>query len=257
VSRLRIVLNERFSLEGKSVIVTGGSRGIGYAIAEGLIEAGARVVITARGERALEEAARRLGANAIARRCDNSKVEDIVETVEYAWRLGPVDILVNNAGISPYYKRLEHVTLEEWDSVIDVNLRGTYFFSIEVAKRMFEAGRPGSIVNISSVGGETPLERLGVYDASKAGMNQLTRVMALEWADRGVRVNTVAPGWTETEFTGDLFSSRHGERLRAEIPMGRMAAPEDVTGAVLYLASAASDYVTGALITVDGGRALR
>jgi len=251
------VLSERFSLEGKTAVVTGSSRGIGFAIAEGLIEAGARVVMTARGEAALNEAAGRLGANAIACRCDNASIDDIIATVDYAWRLGPVDILVNNAGISPYYKRLEHVTLEEWDSVIDVNLRGTYFFSIEVAKRMFEAGRHGSIVNISSVGGETPLERLGVYNASKAGMNQLTKTMALEWADRGVRVNTVAPGWTDTEFTDDLFASRHGEKLLSEIPMGRMAHADDVTGAVLYLASEASSYVTGAIITVDGGRALR
>ena len=246
-----------FSLEGKTALVTGGSRGIGYAIAEAFIAAGARVVITARGEAALNEAVGRLGMNAIAKSCDNADIGQIAKVVEESWRLAPIDVLVNNAGISPYYKRAEHVTLEDWDSVIDVNLRGSYFCAVEVAKRMFEAQRPGSIINISSVSGIVPLEKLGVYAASKAALHQLTRVMALEWADRKVRVNTIAPGWTETGFTDDLFSSRHGERLLSDIPMGRLAAPADITGAALYFASEASSYVTGTIITVDGGRALR
>ncbi|MEO6397853.1 MAG: glucose 1-dehydrogenase [Tepidiformaceae bacterium] len=246
-----------FSLEGKTALVTGGSRGIGFAIAESFIAAGARVVITARGAEALEQAAARLGMNAIAKPCDNADVAQIAHVVEETWRLAPIDILVNNAGISPYYKRAEHVTLEDWDSVIDVNLRGSYFCSVEVAKRMFEAKRPGSIINISSVSGIVALEKLGVYAASKAALHQVTRVMALEWADRNVRVNAIAPGWTETDFTDELFASRHGEGLRADIPMGRLAAAGDITGAALYLASGASSYVTGTVIPVDGGRALR
>ncbi|MEP7214804.1 MAG: SDR family oxidoreductase [Anaerolineaceae bacterium] len=246
-----------FSLEGKTALVTGGSRGIGYAIAEAFIGAGARVVITARGEAGLHEAASRLGMNAIAKTCDNADIDQIAKVVEESWRLAPIDILVNNAGISPYYKRAEHVTLEDWDSVIDINLRGSYFCAVEVAKRMFETKRPGSIINISSVSGIVPLEKLGVYAASKAALHQVTRVMAVEWADRNVRVNAIAPGWTETDFTDDLFSSRHGERLLSDIPMGRLAGPADITGAALYLASAASSYVTGTIITVDGGRALR
>ena len=246
-----------FSLEGKTALITGGSRGIGFAIAQAFVDAGARVVITARGEAALQDAAGRLGMNAIAKACDNADIAQIAKVVEESWRLGPIDILVNNAGISPYYKRAEHVTLEDWDSVMDVNLRGSYFCSVEVAKRMFEAKRPGSIINISSIGGIVPLEKLGVYAASKAALHQVTRVMALEWADRNVRVNAIAPGWTETDFSGDLFSSRHGEGLRADIPMGRLAEPADIAGAALYLASDASSYVTGTVIPVDGGRALR
>ncbi len=250
-------MDDPFSLEGRTAIVTGGSRGIGYAIAEAFIQRGARVIITARGEAALQEAARALGPKAIASRCDNADPADIARMVEAAWRLGPVDILVNNAGISPYFKRAEFVTVEEFDQVVDVNLRGTYFCSVEVAKRMFEAGRPGSIINISSAGGVTPMERLGVYGATKAGMHLVTKSMALEWAERGVRVNAIAPGWTETEFTDDLFKSRWGEKLRTDIPAGRFAQPEDVSGAAVFLASPASQYITGVVLPVDGGRLLR
>ncbi|HET7738325.1 MAG TPA: glucose 1-dehydrogenase [Tepidiformaceae bacterium] len=246
-----------FSLEGRTAIVTGGSRGIGFAIAAAFIALGARVVITARGEEALREAERALGPNAIGKVCDNADPEAIARTAAETWALGPVDVLVNNAGISPYYKPIEFYTVDEYDSVMDVNLRGTYRWSVEIATRMFEAGRPGSIVNISSVTGTIPLERVGVYAASKAGIDQMTRMMALEWANRGVRVNAISPGWTETDFTDALFSSRHGEKLLADIPMGRYARPEDVTGAAVFLASEASAYVTGAVLLVDGGRSLR
>jgi NAD(P)-dependent dehydrogenase (short-subunit alcohol dehydrogenase family) len=249
--------NARFSLEGKTALITGGSRGIGYAIAEAFIDAGARVIITARGEEKLMAAANRLGPNAIGKRCDNANPADIARLVEESWRLGPIQILVNNAGISPYYKRVEHVTVDEWDSVADVNMRGTYFASVEVATRLFEAGLPGSIVNISSMAGDVPLERQGVYGATKAGVHQMARVMALEWADRNVRVNCVAPGWVQTELVDELFASRHGERLLSDIPMGRLATGDDVVGAALYLASDASRYVTGTVLPVDGGRALR
>lgn len=245
-----------FSLEGKTAIVTGGSRGIGYGIAKAFIEAGARVIITARSQGQLDEAAASLGPNCIARRCDNADLSDIASMIESAAALGPIDILVNNAGISPYYKRVEHVTVEEWDSVVDVNMRGTYFFSVEAAKRMFEAGT-GSIINITSVTGVLPVERQGVYAATKAAVHQLTKVMALEWAARNVRVNAIAPGWVETDLVGDLFASRHGEGLLADIPMGRLATPEDIAGAAVWLASDASKYVTGSIVVIDGGRQLR
>lgn len=245
-----------FSLDGKTAIVTGGSRGIGYGVARAFIDAGARVIITARNEGQLNEAATSLGANCIARRCDNSDPADIAAMVESAWRLSPVDILVNNAGISPYYKKSEHVTIEEWDSVMDVNMRGTYFCSVEVARRQFEAGMPGSIINVTSVTGVMPFARQGVYAATKAGIHQFTRVMALEWADKNVRVNAIAPGWVETDLVGDLFASRHGEGLRSDIPLGRLAKPDDVAGAAVWLASDAASYVTGSIVVVDGGRQL-
>ena len=245
-----------FSLEGKTAIVTGGSRGIGYAIARAFIDAGARVVITARNEEQLNQAAASLGANCIARRCDNADPADIAAMVEGVAALGPVDILVNNAGISPYFKKVEHVTPEEFDLVVGVNMRGTYFASVEAAKCMFDSGG-GTIINITSVTGIVPVERQGVYAGSKAAIHQLTKTMALEWAGRAVRVNAIAPGWTATELTGDLLGSRHGAGLRADIPMGRVAVPEDIVGAAVWLASDASRYVTGTIVVVDGGRQLK
>jgi NAD(P)-dependent dehydrogenase (short-subunit alcohol dehydrogenase family) len=248
---------DMFSLEGKTAIITGGSRGIGYAIARVFIDAGARVIITARNAAKLQEAASALGPNAIGMPCDNGDPAAIAIMVEDAWRIAPVDILVNNAGNGDYYKRAEYVTPEEFDEVMNVNLRGTYFCSIEVAKRMMEAGLPGNIISVSSMTGVTPLERLGVYGASKAGIHQYTRVMALEWAGRNIRVNAIAPGWVETDFTTELFASRWGERLRADVPMGRFSKAEDLTGLVLYLASDASSYMTGTIIPIDGGRGLK
>ena len=245
-----------FSLEGKTAIVTGGSRGIGYGIARAFIEAGARVVITARNEAQLNEAAASLGPNCIARRCDNADPADIAAMVESAWALAPIDILVNNAGISPYYKKSEHVTVDEWDTVVDVNLRGTYFCSVEVARRQQEAGIAGSIINVTSVTGVIPVVRQGVYAATKAGVHQFTKVMALEWAEKGTRVNAIAPGWVDTDLVGGLFASRHGEGLRADIPLGRLATPGDVAGAAVWLASDAASYVTGSVVVIDGGRQL-
>ncbi len=245
-----------FSLEGRTAVVTGGSRGIGFAIAQGFVKAGARVIISARTQEQLDEAVAKLGANAIAKRADISDPDSIEALMEEAWRLGPPDIVVNNAGISPYYKRAEFFTVAEWDQIVDINLRGSYFMSLSAAKRWFEDERPGNIINISSVTGIHASERTIVYSMTKAGLDQMTRILALEWAERNIRVNSIAPGWIESDFTHDLFESRHGEVLRNSIPQRRFAEPEDITGAALYLASDASSYVTGTVMVVDGGRAL-
>ncbi len=243
-----------FSLEGKTAIVTGGSRGIGFAIARAFIDAGARVIITARNEAQLAEAVEKLGPQSSAMRCDNAVPEQIVETAEKAWATGPIDILVNNAGVSGFFKRSEFVTVEEFDFTVDVNMRGMYLWSIEIAKKMTEAQTAGSIISVSSMLGVLPGERLGVYSASKAAVHQLVRTMAIEWADRNIRVNAIAPGYVDTDFTSDLLSSRWREKIVGPIPMGRVAKPEEIVGAAIYLASGASSYVTGTVLLVDGGR---
>ncbi len=246
--------SELFSLDGKTAIVTGGSRGIGYAIARGFIDSGARVIITARTESQLQEAAASLGPNAIGIRCDNADPAQIVATCEQAWRFGAPEILVNNAGISPFFKRTEFVTVEDFDSVVQVNLRGTFLWSIEFAKRLFEAGQPGSIIAVSSMLGVIPQERLAPYGMTKAGIHQLVRTMAVEWADRNVRVNAIAPGYTDTDFTSELLASRWRDKIVGPIPMQRVAEAEEIVGAAIYLASKASSYVTGTVMLVDGGR---
>ena len=245
-----------FSLEGKTAIVTGGSRGIGYAIARAYIDCGARVIITARNQDQLNEAVRQLGANAIALRCDNAIPEEIAATATAAWKIAPIDILVNNAGVSGFFKRAEFVTVEEFDFTVDVNMRGMYLWSIEIAKRMTEAQMPGSIISVSSMLGVLPGERLGVYSATKAAVHQLMRTMAIEWAERGIRVNAIAPGYVDTDFTAELLSSRWREKILGPIPMQRTAQPEEIVGAAIYLASAASSYVTGTVMLVDGGRTI-
>lgn len=246
-----------FSLAGRTALVTGGSRGIGFAIARAFVDAGARVLLAARGKDGLDGAVAQLGIAALGRPCDVRDPAAIAELMDWAWGIAPLDTVVACAGVSPYYKRAEHITPPEWDEVLEVNLRGAYFTAVGAATRAFAAGRPMCIILVASVAAIVPLERLAPYSAAKAGMVQLAKSLALEWADRGIRVNAIAPGWVETDFTRDLFASRHGERLRADIPLRRFATPDEVAGAAVFLASDAARYVTGSVLVVDGGRSVR
>ena len=229
-----------FSLVGKRAVVVGGIRGIGAAIAEALILAGAEVVTAGRSARA--------GINV--------DVTDDASIAAAADRLnaeGPVEILVNAAGISPVYQRAENTEAAVWDQIIATNLTGMFRVCVAFGRPMLERSS-GSIVNVLSVASAVALPRLGAYTASKAGALGVTRTLAVEWAPRGVRVNAIAPAFVRTDMTEGLFNNPQLEsEIVASTPLGRVAEPQEVAGAAVYLASDAARYVTGTTVFVDGG----
>ncbi len=248
---------ESFSLEGRVALVTGAGRGIGRAIALGLAEAGADLVVasrTAADVEAVAALARGLGRRALAVPADVADEAAVANLVARAVAtFGRLDALVNSAGISPVYKRAEKTTAAEWDAILAVNLRGAYLCCLAAGRVMLEQGG-GSIVNIASIGARVALPRLVAYCASKGGIDQLTKVLAVEWAPRHVRVNAIAPGYVETEMTrGMRENPRLMEQLVAQTPMGRLAKPEEIVGAAVFLLSDAASYVTGQTLFVDGG----
>ena len=251
---------ELFDLSGKVAIVTGGSRGIGFAISEGLASARAAIVIADILTKEGEEAAKKIEAKGFKARSipvDVSK-RDSVETLvsQTVKDFGHIDILVNCAGII-LRKPIEQVTDEEWNSVMDVNLRGVFLCSqiagIEMIRR-----RQGKIINISSNTAQVLQPHRGVYAITKAGVSHLTRVMALEWAPYRINVNAIAPAPTMTDLNRKYFEEHPedlGERIRS-IPLGRLGDPKDYVGMAILLASKASDFITGQTIFVDGGSIL-
>jgi len=245
-----------FSLQGKVAVVTGGSRGIGQAIALGIARAGADVVVTSRKLPDLEKVAEEIkgmGRKSLAVAAHVGRMEEIDNLVsKVKEEFGRIDILVNNAATNPAMDSALDVSERAWDSIMNLNLKGLFFLSQAVARVMKEQGG-GRIVNIASMEGITP-GILPVYAISKAGVIMATKVMAKEWAKYNVRVNAVAPGLTKTRFSEALWSNPailQGAMFRT--PMGRIAEPEEMVGAVIYLASDASSYVTGQVIAVDGG----
>jgi NAD(P)-dependent dehydrogenase (short-subunit alcohol dehydrogenase family) len=248
---------DRFSLAGLRTLVTGGSRGIGRAIALAFARAGARVALASRKQDALDAVAREIeadGGTALAVACHIGRRTDIdrlVARVVEAW--GGIDVLVNNAGANPAMARM--VDLEEavWDKILEVNLKGPFLLSQRVAPLMV-AARRGSIINVSSVGGLNPFPGLGAYAVSKAGLNCLTKVLARELGPVGVRVNTLAPGLIETAFSAALFQSPEiYDGSIAHTALRRHGVPDDLVGTAVFLASDASAYVTGQTLVVDGG----
>ena len=245
-----------FDLSGKVAVVTGGNGGIGLGIAKGLAGAGADIVIAARNEDktgvAVEEL-RALGSDASGMTIDVSDEESIkaavAETVERHDRL---DILINNAGTT-VRKRPEDFSSEEWDLVQDVNLRGTFIGCREAYPHMVRQGG-GKIINIGSMTSIFGLEWGATYAASKGGVVQLSKSLAIAWAKDNIQVNAILPGWIVTDMTAPietLFPERHAQ-ISARIPQGRWGEPSDFAGIGVFLASAASDYVTGTAIPVDG-----
>lgn len=242
-------------LHGKRAVVIGGTSGIGQAIALGLARAGAGVVPTSRSETAVNATAtevERLGGRTLRLPCDvmrRESVEELCRAVVAEW--GGVDILVNSAGVTKRVPTLE-CTEEDWNRIMQVNLKGTLYGCQAFGKGMLEQGR-GSIVNIASLSTYVAFHEVAAYGASKAAVAALTRSLAVEWADRGVRVNAVAPGIVPTELNKKLLDSPRGHELLMRTPMRRFGTAEEVVGAAAYLASDASGFVTGQVIAVDGG----
>ena len=246
-----------FSLMGKTAIVTGASRGIGEAIAKGFAKAGADLVLVSRNRAALEKVGREissLGRKALPIAADIGVPEEIERTVDTALETFPrIDILVNNAGISPVLKKAEEMNLKEWEEIVRVNLTGTFLFCQAAGKVMIQQGG-GKIINMVSVGAVVGFPRQIAYCATKGGILQLTKVLAIEWTRYNIQVNAIGPAYLETELTQGMRESKViSENLLRRTPMGRFGRPEEVVGAALYLASDASSYVTGQTLFVDGG----
>ncbi len=246
-----------FDLTGRVCIVTGGGRGIGRGISNGLAAFGAKVVMTGRTESTLAEAAnaiRATGGDAIGHVADISQEADVLALRDAVLaRYGRIDVLVNNAGINPIYKSVERTTLEEFQTIIDTNLGGVFLCCKHLGTPMVAQGK-GSVINISSVAGNVGLKRSVPYCASKGGVELLTKALALDWAPKGVRVNAIAPGYFETDLTAGLRGKDElSAPLLARTPLNRFAKLDDIAGAVVFLASDASAYVTGASLAVDGG----
>lgn len=250
-----------FDLTGRVAIVTGGSRGIGRAIALGMARAGASVVVNyAVNQEAAAEVVGEIvaaGGSAVDVRSDVGDVSQHERLIAAAReRFGRLDILVNNAATTRREPFLE-ATPGAWDETMGVNLKGVYFLS-QAAARLMEGQRSGKIINISSVHDERPMADNSVYNISKAGLVMLTKSLALELAKKGIQVNCVSPGAILTDETRDRVSDPiRRSRVLAKIPANRIGDPEDVVGAVVMLASPASDYVTGTTVYVDGGMLLR
>ena len=249
-------MSKRFDLTGKVALVTGASSGLGVHFARTLAAAGASVAIAARrADRlaSLQAELQSAGAKAVAVELDVQSGDSITAAfaaVEEA--LGPIDIVVNNAGISIVKPALE-MPVEDWDAVVNTNLRGAWLVAQAAGKRWLMAKRPGVIVNIASILGLRTIGQVAPYNASKAGLIHLTRALAMEWARHDIRVNAICPGYIETEMNGDFWKTPAGQRLIDRIPQRRIGKPEHLDGALLLLASDAGTFMTGSVLTVDGG----
>ena len=249
-------LESMFRLDGRTALVTGASSGLGRHFALTLARAGARVAIAARRTDRLEETRAEIeaiGQASVSVRMDvtdASSVQAAFDELDTAF--GTPDIIVNNAGVAIFRPAVEQ-SEADWDSVIDTNLKGAWMVSTQAVRRLMAAGRQGAIINIASITGTRPAGGVAPYCASKAGLIHLTKSMALEWAAAGIRVNALSPGYISTELNDEFLHSDAGERLKKRIPQRRFGAVEHLDGPLLLLASDAGSYMSGAILTVDGG----
>ena len=251
-------VRELFDLKGKVAIVTGGSRGLGKEIASALGEVGAELAITARREEWLTSTQKEFecsGIKCLSIVADVSEVEGVKKMVALVMgKWGRIDILVNNAGVvwaAPFDK----MPLDKWDYVMNINARGTFICCQEVGREMIKQ-KHGNIINISSAVGVSAIDpksgQFISYQASKAAINIMTKQLAVEWGQHNIRVNALAPSFLSTRLT-DALIARTGENMKRWIPLGRIGRPDEIRGAVVFLASEASSYISGQIICLDGG----
>ena len=251
--------SELFDLTGKVAIVTGGGGGIGRQMAEGLAELGADLVLCSRQLERCQRTAgdlRKLGVRALGLRCDVREPHEVETVVERTRaEFGRIDVLVNNSG-TVWGATPEDMPLEGWQKVVDVNLTGTFLFSQAAGRVMIEQGG-GKIVNIASVlaltGTRPEIMNAIAYNATKGGILSFTRDLACKWAQHGIMVNAIAPGWFPSDMSNVVLEKHEAEMIES-IPLRRFGGPDDLKGAVAFLSSAASDYVTGQTLVVDGGQ---
>jgi len=249
-------MSELFSLAGRVALVTGASGGLGRHIGRVLHAAGAAVVLAARRPDSVAAEAEALGDRAMAVALDVTDAASIAAALDAVEaRFGPCDLLVNNAGIAATKPFLDHAE-DDWDRVMDVDLRGAFVMAQAAAKRMVAAGKDGAIVNIASILGLRVIPGVAGYAAAKAGLIHLTRQMAVELARHRIRVNALAPGYIATDINRDFFASDAGQALLKRIPQRRLGTVDDLTGPLLLLASRAGAHMTGSVVTVDGGHSV-
>jgi NAD(P)-dependent dehydrogenase (short-subunit alcohol dehydrogenase family) len=248
-----------FQLDGKIALVTGASKGIGEAIARGLAEFGAKVVISSRKQDAVDEVARGFradGLKATGIAANMSSIEDIHHLVDKTVETyGGLDIIINNAAVNPVLGPIQNTDERAFDKIIEVNLKGPF----ELCKKAYPILKQrggGSIIHISSIGGLTPEPGIGIYSASKAAINNLTQAMAQDWGKDNIRVNAICPGLIKTKFSEALWSDdKILNRFLRHIPLGRAGTADDVAGLAVFLASDAAAYCSGGIYSVDGGYA--
>lgn len=248
-----------FDLTGKVAIITGGAAGIGRGIAEGLADAGAAIVIAARRlekcQMACKEIADRTGVATLPHQCDITDRRQVATLVDgVVAEFGHIDILVNNSGTGGSEKPILKMTDEDWNRVIDTNLKGAFILSQAVVGKMVERGQGGKIINMASIGALIGWPNMSAYCASKGGCLQLTKSMALEWVRYDIQVNAILPGYFKTPMNEEFFATEAGTRaIRSSIPMKRIARIEEIKGVAILLASQGSSFMTGSSVVVDGG----